>query len=152
MTRRTRAKGKRGREEGGRVSRKRRRFISRTTRKCSNRARFRYVYRRDPATACVRPFLCTYHEQAAGPKSAVGGPRGGSYYARRGPSNQPTRRFGRSGSTLKHGIYCGNSFCSIIRPHNHLAAPPSSFFFFKGVRKFSDFLSRERKNYRNDRY
>lgn len=90
---------------------------------------------RDPAllrrvSVCV--CVCaTKAEKLQGPKSPVRGPPRGPYYARRGPENQRTRRFGRSGSTLKRGIYCSNSFCSIFPAELPPSVPPCSSSFLK---------------------
>ena len=40
------------------------------------------------------------------------------------PWTRRTRRFGRSDSTLKHGIYCGNSFCSTLPFEDRVSAEP----------------------------
>lgn len=137
MTRRTRAKGKRGQDvEGRRVWRKRRRFISRTTRKCSNRTVPRRVSASWSVCACVRELVRAWPGCVCvawgGCRAKVGcGHGGGPYYARRGPLDERTRRFGRSGSTLKPGIYCGNSFCSICRPRIVYRQSPRSSSFLK---------------------
>lgn len=140
MTRQTRAKGKRGREaEGGRIRRKRRRFISRTTRKCSNRTvprrvsapaadvrtyvRLRARERERESSvrawhACVRGWRRLQGQSRLWPRRRV------LLCATGAPWTRRTRRFGRSGSTLKHGIYCGNSFCSTLPVEDRVSAEP----------------------------